>query len=323
MALRRTAWTTCRLISRNTWIGCGDLAEKGQFKDGNLLGGGGHILHGKESAGWKWRAIYWEQDASVVLFLIASSIEEAARLSKAVRRWFSATPELREAIQTGEHAWGFIFDWTADRPPFRQASGRVVAVLTRQFGVDKIEDILDAVQDAFEAALIRWRFSGAPNVPEAPLLTVARRKLINQQRGMKRITFWMVVWCWKKKVGCRRRQKFTSETVSSHYYYMRQLYHWVPVIALITTLHVLWIFSLWIGQSHGCTLWSGKKSLYRNKQSWPPKKLAKFQMGTQSNGKTICLPFTKYCTPYSTRDINRQNRKWHWHDYVLRGSPVA
>ena len=65
---------------------------------------------------------------------------------------------------------------------FREVSGKVVAVLMRRFGVHHIELIMDAVQDAFEAGLIRWRYEGLPRVPEAWLMTVAHRKLLNQLR---------------------------------------------------------------------------------------------------------------------------------------------
>ena len=192
---------------------------------------------------------------------------------------------------------------------FRQASGRVVAVLTRQFGVDKIEDILDAVQDAFEAALIRWRFSGVPNVPEAWLLTVARRKLINQQRGMKRITSLDGGVMLKEEGGL---PKETEVYIRDSQLALLLLCVNLPLSTrdrIITTLHVLWIFPFELAKAMDVHYEAVRKSLYRNKQKLAAEKAGKISNGNTIKWQTICLPFTKYCTPYSTRDINRQNPK--------------
>jgi RNA polymerase sigma-70 factor, ECF subfamily len=57
---------------------------------------------------------------------------------------------------------------------YRQEYGRAVAVLVRVFGdIDLAED---AVQDAFAAALPRWRASGLPPSPAGWLITTARNK---------------------------------------------------------------------------------------------------------------------------------------------------
>ncbi len=63
---------------------------------------------------------------------------------------------------------------------FRHSAGKMTAVLTRQFGLSKLDMILDAVQDSFEMALTRWRYGNIPQQPEAWLMTVARNKLINR-----------------------------------------------------------------------------------------------------------------------------------------------
>lgn len=47
------------------------------------------------------------------------------------------------------------------------------------FGLDQIDTVLDVVQDSFEAALARWRFSGVPDNPAAWLMQVARNKALN------------------------------------------------------------------------------------------------------------------------------------------------
>lgn len=62
---------------------------------------------------------------------------------------------------------------------FRENSGKMTAVLCRKFGVSQIETILDVVQETFETALVKWRFSGIPDNPPAWLMQVARNKAIN------------------------------------------------------------------------------------------------------------------------------------------------
>lgn len=62
---------------------------------------------------------------------------------------------------------------------FREEYGRLVALLTSKYGISKIDLVTDAVQDTFETALHKWRFTGIPDNPSAWLYTVARNKLLN------------------------------------------------------------------------------------------------------------------------------------------------
>ncbi|KOY86411.1 hypothetical protein AD998_09875 [bacterium 336/3] len=62
---------------------------------------------------------------------------------------------------------------------FRENSGKMVAILSKKFGLAYLETILDVVQDTFETALIKWRFSGLPDNPSAWLMTVAKNKALN------------------------------------------------------------------------------------------------------------------------------------------------
>jgi RNA polymerase sigma-70 factor, ECF subfamily len=63
---------------------------------------------------------------------------------------------------------------------YRQEYGRAVAVLVRVFGdIDLAED---AVQEAFAAAMPRWRASGLPPSPAGWLITTARNKGIDHLR---------------------------------------------------------------------------------------------------------------------------------------------
>ncbi|MBO9595329.1 MAG: sigma-70 family RNA polymerase sigma factor [Niabella sp.] len=70
---------------------------------------------------------------------------------------------------------------------FREQSGIITAVLVHRFGAAHLDTVLDAMQDAFEAALRRWRFWGIPDNPAAWLMTVARNNAINRiNRDKKR-----------------------------------------------------------------------------------------------------------------------------------------
>jgi RNA polymerase sigma-70 factor (ECF subfamily) len=66
---------------------------------------------------------------------------------------------------------------------FREEWGRAVAVLTRVLGdLDRAED---AVQDAFEIALVRWERDGVPANPGAWIITTARNRAIDRLRRDK------------------------------------------------------------------------------------------------------------------------------------------
>ena len=62
---------------------------------------------------------------------------------------------------------------------FRRESGRLVAVLTRVFGVHNLALAEDVVQDAFCRALEVWKFRGYPDDPAAWLMTTARNRALD------------------------------------------------------------------------------------------------------------------------------------------------
>jgi RNA polymerase sigma factor (sigma-70 family) len=62
---------------------------------------------------------------------------------------------------------------------FRENSGKMNAVLTRMFGLGQLDFVVDIVQDTFESALSKWKFSGVPENPSAWLMTVAKNKALN------------------------------------------------------------------------------------------------------------------------------------------------
>jgi len=62
---------------------------------------------------------------------------------------------------------------------FRQEAGRMVAILTRLFGIHNLELAEDILQDTLQQALKDWSLGGIPGTPPGWLMVVARRKAIN------------------------------------------------------------------------------------------------------------------------------------------------
>lgn len=65
---------------------------------------------------------------------------------------------------------------------FRQESGRMVAALTRLFGVHNFALAEDVVQDAFCRAMEVWKFRGVPDNPAAWLMTTAKNRALDVLR---------------------------------------------------------------------------------------------------------------------------------------------
>src|SRR5215510_5004777 len=57
---------------------------------------------------------------------------------------------------------------------FRREAGRLVAALTRIFGVHNLALAEDVVQEAFCRAMEVWRFRGVPENPSAWLMATAK-----------------------------------------------------------------------------------------------------------------------------------------------------
>ncbi|MEM9858758.1 MAG: sigma-70 family RNA polymerase sigma factor [Bacteroidota bacterium] len=62
---------------------------------------------------------------------------------------------------------------------FRHSYGKMVAVLTRYFGLAQIETAEDIVQDALVEAMEKWSICDIPDNPGGWLMDVARKKTIN------------------------------------------------------------------------------------------------------------------------------------------------
>src|ERR1043166_1253502 len=65
---------------------------------------------------------------------------------------------------------------------FRRESGRMVAVLTRGFGVHNLPLVEDVVQEAFCRAVDVWRFRGMPENPSAWLMATAKHCALDALR---------------------------------------------------------------------------------------------------------------------------------------------
>ena len=65
---------------------------------------------------------------------------------------------------------------------FRREAGRLVATLTRIFGVHNLALAEDVVQDAFCRALEIWKFQGVPENPSAWLMTTAKNRALDLLR---------------------------------------------------------------------------------------------------------------------------------------------
>ncbi|HYK46661.1 MAG TPA: sigma factor [Parafilimonas sp.] len=62
---------------------------------------------------------------------------------------------------------------------FRNESGKMVAVLTKLLGIERLETAQDIVQDTLLKAMAVWSYSGAPKNPGAWLYHVAKNNAID------------------------------------------------------------------------------------------------------------------------------------------------
>ena len=69
---------------------------------------------------------------------------------------------------------------------FRLRAGQMVATLTRIFGIEKLDLVEDAVQEALVRALRHWPYQGVPNNPTAWLIQVAKNLLLDRLRRESR-----------------------------------------------------------------------------------------------------------------------------------------
>src|SRR5213075_388523 len=70
----------------------------------------------------------------------------------------------------------------AEEDLFRREAGRLVAIVTRLFGIHNLALAEDVVQDAFCRALETWKFHGVPKNPSAWLMATAKNRALDVLR---------------------------------------------------------------------------------------------------------------------------------------------
>lgn len=89
-----------------------------------------------------------------------------------------------------------LFDWMQDLKDhidkkldhlFRNEYAKVIAILTKRYGVSHIEDIEDVVQETFVKAMKVWGYKTVPDNPTAWLIKVAGNGMIDLLRRQKKI----------------------------------------------------------------------------------------------------------------------------------------
>jgi RNA polymerase sigma factor (sigma-70 family) len=99
---------------------------------------------------------------------------------------------------------------------FRQRAGQMIAVLTRIFGFERLDQIEDAVQEAMVRALRVWAHHGTPDNPTAWLIQVAKNRLLDQLRHDNR-------WHAKDEEAERIFQSLTNDTMKTEAAFAREV----------------------------------------------------------------------------------------------------
>src|SRR5258708_24644621 len=71
---------------------------------------------------------------------------------------------------------------------FRHEAGKMIAVLTRIFGIHNLELVEDTVQETFLKALQAWKYHQLPDNPSGWLMQVARNKTIDLIRRQQKLS---------------------------------------------------------------------------------------------------------------------------------------
>src|SRR5215510_6613883 len=70
---------------------------------------------------------------------------------------------------------------------FRRRAGQMIATLTRIFGIERLDQVEDAVQEAMVRALRLWPHQGVPDNPAAWLIQVAKNLMFDGLRRERRL----------------------------------------------------------------------------------------------------------------------------------------
>src|SRR5262245_21264356 len=71
---------------------------------------------------------------------------------------------------------------------FRRRAGQMIATLTRIFGIERLDQVEDAMQEAMVRALRLWPHQGLPDNPSAWLIQVAKNRILDQLRRDSKAT---------------------------------------------------------------------------------------------------------------------------------------
>lgn len=99
---------------------------------------------------------------------------------------------------------------------FRQRAGQMIAVLTRLFGFERLDQIEDAVQEALVRALRVWPYGGVPDNPMAWLIQVAKHRLLDQVRHDSR-------WRATEEETEQRFQTLTNDALKTEAAFAREV----------------------------------------------------------------------------------------------------
>ena len=95
---------------------------------------------------------------------------------------------------------------------FRHEAGKMVAVLTRIFGLHQLEMVEDVVQESFLKALHSWKYGQLPENPSAWLMQVAKNKVIDVLRHNK-----------KQTVGLSEKFEFIEDTSINEFFHTNEI----------------------------------------------------------------------------------------------------
>ena len=87
------------------------------------------------------------------------------------------TPDSSETVDSQSSAMPEVVE-----DLFRREWGKIVATLTRIFGIERLALAEDVVQEALARALQTWPYYGIPENPSAWIMRVARNLALDQAR---------------------------------------------------------------------------------------------------------------------------------------------
>ncbi len=100
---------------------------------------------------------------------------------------------------------------------FRREFGRLVAALTRHFGMRNLALAEDAAQDAFSKAVEVWKYRGVPENPSAWLMTTAKNRALDILRHQR------VSRTANVEIGLMQEIESSVEPISEHAYSSKEI----------------------------------------------------------------------------------------------------